>query len=342
MWRPFRILRRLPWLARRRTAWVAAPSVETQAPAGELPLSVIVICYKMEGQITNTLTSLSTPYQQGVDGRDYEILLIDNGSPQPLPSQAWNVAPNIQYEHIPPAAAAANPGIALNQAVARARGKIICLMIDGARMLTPGVLHWGLRLASASPRALVEVRGWHLGHKVQVQSILEGYNSEVERELLAGIDWPTNGYRLFEISALAMSSRSGFCGKATETTCAFMSRDAYRTIGGYDERYAEPGGGLANFDFFYRAATSADIVFTLLGEGTFHQVHGGASTGLTPDELRISFRRWRDEYERLSRRFENRPPPYDPILAGHVPPECRKWLMIEAGGKDGFDARGVP
>src|SRR5205085_2763087 len=105
----------------------------------------------------------------------------------------------------------------------------------------------------------------HLGPKMQVQSILEGYNSEVERELLNVINWRENGYRLFEISALAMSSNSGFTGKATETTCAFKGREFYHAIGGYDERYAEPGGGLANFDFFYRATTAADIVFTLLG-----------------------------------------------------------------------------
>jgi hypothetical protein len=326
MWRPFRKLRRLSWFPRRRTAWAPAPSAAGQDSTSPLSLSIIVISYKMEGQIGNTLHSLSTPYQQNIDSADYEILLVDNGSPQPLAQAVWNIAANIQYQHIPPAEAAGNPGVALNRAVERARGKIVCLMIDGARMVTPGVLHWGLRLAQTSPRAFVEVRGWHLGPKMQVQSILEGYNSDVERELLNGIDWRNNGYRLFEISALAMSSNSGFSGKATETTCAFMSKELYQSIGGYDERYAEPGGGLANFDFFYRATTAADTVFTLLGEGTFHQIHGGAATGRTPEELRLSFRRWREEYERLSRRFENCPPPYDPILAGHLPVECRKWL----------------
>ena len=111
-----------------------------------------------------------------------------------------------------------------------------------------------------------------------------------------------------------------------------MGREMYGAIGGYDERYAEPGGGLANFDFFWRATTAARIVFTLLGEGTFHQVHGGAATGLTPEQLRLSFRRWREEYEKLSRRFENIPPPYEPVLAGHIPPECRKWLTTQETG----------
>ena len=40
-----------------------------------------------------------------------------------------------------------------------------------------------------------------------------------------------------------------------------------------DERYAEAGGGLVNLDFYARAAEAADLIWTLLGEGTFHQVH---------------------------------------------------------------------
>ena len=43
-----------------------------------------------------------------------------------------------------------------------------------------------------------------------------------------------------------------------------MSRELYLSIGGYDQRYAEPGGGLANFDFFWRATTAASVVFALL------------------------------------------------------------------------------
>jgi hypothetical protein len=296
----------------------------------DLALSVIVICYKMDGQIGNTLRSLSVPYQQDIAERDYEMIVIDNGSPQPLPAGVWQVAENIRYQYVPPADAASNPGVALNRAVRGARGRIVCVMIDGARMVTPRVLHWGLRLSLTTPRALVEVRGWHLGSKVQTQSVLEGYSSEVERELLQGIEWPANGYRLFEIGTPAYSTRLGFYGKATETTCAFMSREMFAAIGGYDERYAEPGGGMGNVDFFWRATAAADVVYTLLGEGTFHQVHSGAATGLSPDQLKVASRGWRQEYERLSRKWDSQPPPYEPILAGHVPPECRKWLLTES------------
>jgi hypothetical protein len=47
-------------------------------------------------------------------------------------------------------------------------------MIDGARMLTLGVLSWGMRLLELAPGAIVEVRGWHLGPKWQPESVAEG------------------------------------------------------------------------------------------------------------------------------------------------------------------------
>ena len=50
-------------------------------------------------------------------------------------------------------------------------------------------------------------------------------------------------------------------------------------MGGFNERFIQLGGGFANFDFFRRAAEAAREGFVmLLGEGTFHQVHCGATT----------------------------------------------------------------
>ena len=55
-------------------------------------LSVIVICYKMDGQIGNTLRSLLPPYQRKIKKSEYEILLVDNGSPKSLPEETWKIA----------------------------------------------------------------------------------------------------------------------------------------------------------------------------------------------------------------------------------------------------------
>jgi GT2 family glycosyltransferase len=289
------------------------------------PLSVIVITYDMAEQLQNTIHTLVPPYQQRVETEQYDVIVVDNGSPEPLPEWIWKQADNVYYQHIPKAQAAGNPGVAINWAVKNNRSAMLCIMIDGARMLTPGVLRWGMDLASLSQRTLVEVRGWHLGPKVQMESVLEGYNTQVERRLLEQISWPEDPYRLFEISSPAASMKRGFMGTAAECTCLFMSRMLFDKLGGFDERYTEPGGGLCNADFFHRAVRASGQVFTVLGEGTFHQIHGGAATGLSGDSSRDAFRRWKKEYEKLSRPWKSEAD-YQPILAGHLPVECRRWL----------------
>jgi hypothetical protein len=308
-----------------RQSWPLAPASSPPALDGP-PLSVIVIAYQMQHQVANTIMTLLPPYQQNISADQFEILLIDNGSDQPLPESIWRQSPNIRCQHIPKSTAPRNPGVAINRAVADNRSPLLCIMIDGARMLTPGVLHRGIELASMSEKTLVEVRGWHLGSKLQMESVLDGYNPAVEKKLLDQIDWPNDPYRLFEISTPAASMKKGFLGLAAECTCLFISRTLFDRIGGYDERYTEPGGGLCNADFFVRAVQASERVFTLLGEGTFHQIHGGAATGLTGENSRDSFRRWKTEYERLSRPWHTAPVDYVPILAGHLPVTARRWL----------------
>lgn len=292
-----------------------------------LSLSVVVVCYRMQHQIGNTLRSLTLPYQQHLRESDFEVLLVDNGSPEPLPAETWNIAGNIRYDYLPPEQANHCPARALNQAVARARAEVVCVMIDGARMVTPAALHWGLRLARMSSRAVVDVRGWHLGPKKQQVSVMEGYSHDVECQLLKEIGWPAHGYRLFEIGTPA---KTGFFNQVRESNCVFMPRELFKTLGGYDERYREPGGGFVNHDFFWRAATAAQIVFTVLGEGTFHQIHGGAATGLIGEARAPALQRWQAEYERLSRPWRGEFPPYEPILVGHIPRECSRWLQPSA------------
>jgi cephalosporin hydroxylase len=49
--------------------------------------------------------------------------------------------------------------------------------------------------------------------------------------------------------------------------------------GGFDDSFAMAGGGFANLEFYERLASSPDAtVVTILGEGSFHQVHHGTTT----------------------------------------------------------------
>ena len=290
-------------------------------------MSVVVVCHEMAAQITNTLRSLLPPYQRAIAPADYEIILVDNGSTGTLDEDVQKMAPNIRYVYIPPAEASPNPAAALNRGVTLARAPLVCLMIDGARLLTPEVLAWGLRLMALGQDNVVEVRGWHLGPKFQPESVAEGYDEKAERELLESVRWQDNGYRLFDIAASSAQTQLGLSAKTTESNCLFMTSKLFAHIGGMDERTRTPGGGLVNLAFFGRVVAAAKTVFTLLGEGTFHQVHGGAATGLTRPALREKFSQWRAESEKLGHALA---PDYHFILAGHLPSECANWLARHA------------
>ena len=92
-------------------------------------------------------------------------------------------------------------------------------MIDGARMVTPGTVYWGLRLLESVRHSVVEVRGWHLGPDWQPESITQGYNRKVERELLEKTRWWENGYRLFDIAAPTPQVKGGLSSPAAESNC---------------------------------------------------------------------------------------------------------------------------
>ncbi|MET0884236.1 MAG: glycosyltransferase family A protein, partial [Acidimicrobiales bacterium] len=51
---------------------------------GERPLSVVVVTYDMERELPRTLRSLSADLQVGIEASDYEVIVVDNGSPRPV------------------------------------------------------------------------------------------------------------------------------------------------------------------------------------------------------------------------------------------------------------------
>jgi hypothetical protein len=57
---------------------------------------------------------------------------------------------------------------------------------------------------------IIQTIAMHLGDELQNISVEKGYNQTSEDELLRGTDWQKNGYKLFDISCLACSSKNGF------------------------------------------------------------------------------------------------------------------------------------
>ena len=244
-------------------------------------LSVIVVAYEMARELPRTVRSLSPALQRGIDADDYEIVVVDNGSAAPVPQEAlaqWGGNVRCISVERP----GKSPVPAVNAGLAAARGDLCGVFIDGARMATPGLLAHALAAGALSSSPVISTVGFHLGPEHQSQSAGKGYEQRFEDFLLASIDWTADAYRLFLISCFAGSSPHGWFGPVTESNGLFMKRSAWQALGGYEERFASAGGGLSNLDVFKRAVERwPDELVVLLGEGTFHQYHGGVSSNAT-------------------------------------------------------------
>ena len=284
-------------------------------------VSLVVVVYNIPREAVRTLYSLSAAYQRHISADAYEVIVVDNGSTPPLDRAVIErLSGNFHLIRIDDASP--SPAKAINRGLASARGDVIGVMIDGARIVTPGLLHFALHGAKLSPRAIVVTLGWHLGFDANQRLAMDaGYDKPREDALLASIDWPSDGYRLFEIAALDGSSAQGWLSTVNESNGLFMPREIWEELGGVEERFDAPGGGLLNLDTFRRAVETPDtqIVF-LLGEGTFHQVHGGIATNADLQTFRARIVHWCEQYEAIRGRPWSPAPAREPqTLLGGLP-----------------------
>jgi glycosyltransferase involved in cell wall biosynthesis len=266
-------------------------------------LSIVVCAHDLRRELPRTVRSLSPPYQLEVDPQRVEIIVVDNGSNAPIAAQ-WFEGIEAEVTVLRFEPATPSPCGALNAGVAVARGTQIAVFVDGARMASPGLLVRASAAMRTGADVFVATMGFHLGPDMQQVSLANGYSPEVEDRLLSEIDWERDGYRMFEICTRAASHRNGVLAEFPETTAFVMHRASFERLGGFNENFRHPGGGLANFDFYERVFNDAAISpVVLIGEGTFHQAHGGATTAAggvgrreTPDGPTI--------WENMVREFE--------------------------------------
>ncbi|KAA1190068.1 glycosyltransferase family 2 protein [Pseudohalioglobus sediminis] len=296
-------------------------------------LSVILVVYNMCREAPRSVQSCLAPYQRDMNNDDYEVIVVENGSSEALDGAAIEaLGPNVRYiylEDAPP-----SPARAINMAAQAARGEVLAVMIDGAHMLSPGVLRFGLRCFDSFANPVVVTLPFFLGPGPQMETVANGYDEVAEDALLEQINWPQDGYRLFEISTPYRIEPNGYrppllwLVRQFESNCLFMRRDAFHQVGGCDERFDLPGGGILLPDLYRQLGRLEDSsLVQLMGEASFHQVHGGTSTNVTVAEQKQKWQSYLRQYEAV------RGEPYavckKPLhYFGHMPNEHARQLMI--------------
>jgi hypothetical protein len=289
-------------------------------------LSLVLIVYKMPDQARNTLYSLSAHYQRGVRTQDYEVIVVENSSDRTMGADGLRgLAGNFRYflrqESHP------TPVHAIAFGAQKARGSLIGLMIDGARMATPTMVKTLLQASRVSANAVVAVPGYHLGQTVQQEAMNAGYNEQVETALLDSIDWKNHGQRLFEIGCFSASTQAGFFKPLSESNCLVMPRSLWNKVGGIDQRFTTAGGGLANLDLYKRVCELKESELIIAaGEGTFHQFHGGVTTGQKKAIRDQSMAEHFEQYRQL--RGSHYTPPNKPaMIFGRIPASAMPYMQ---------------
>lgn len=266
-------------------------------------LSVVLACYEMSRELPRTLLALSRNYQRGMEDITYEVIVVDNGSSQPPRAEDFaHLGLDLRVLHCD--SGLKSPAKAMNMGLAACRGKLICAFIDAARMPSPGLLAASVTATKCHDRAIIYTATMVLGPEPQFFAAKTGYSQEVEDRLLKSINWPEDGYRLFEIS-------SGLCEQPSllqwyapgfECNALTMKRELWDELGGYCEEFVTDGGGYASPDLFFRAGSLPDTqIIAIGGEATFHQMHGksaAASHNDFPSQLKIMTR----EYQKIRAR----------------------------------------
>ncbi len=283
----------------------AGRSTRVRAPRNDAPddvmFSVVVVFYDMRREAERTLTSLTRAYQRGIGNLRYEVLCVDNGSPEPLEAE-WVAGFGPEFRLLRPSVVSPSPVLAINEAARAAQGRYICVMIDGAHVLTPGVLREVWDALDEAPEAVVGLRQWFVGGDQRWLAHV-GYRRAQEDILFDRIHWPQDGYGLFSIGGPVYENGNAWMGSMNESNFLVVPRPVWQRIGGMDERFDTPGGGFANLDLFSRAAAaSPEPVVALVGEASFHQFHGGTTTNVIDDEKDRRVRAYLQTYEQMTQR----------------------------------------
>jgi hypothetical protein len=295
---------------------------------GSLKISFLVVIYRMSRQAENTLMSLAAGFQRNVSEEDYEIIAVENRSDDLLGEErALAAGRNVRYflrDEV-----TETPVFALNFAFEQSQAPLVCLIIDGARMVTPRLVEHALYAQRLMDHPLIAVPGYHLGKEEHHKNVSAGYDEKVEAQLLEQIDWKNNGYDLFKIACFSGANAKGFLCPMLESNCLFCTREAFERIGRADERFDLPGGGSVNLHIYTKlAALPESRLIVLGGEGSFHQFHGGVTTAeiLEREAVLESHRQQLRAINGGTFAGVHR----EPMMLGVVPGQAQEFLKLSA------------
>lgn len=291
-------------------------------------LSIVVNFFNNRREAARTLHTLSCEYQQGVDESLYEVIAVDNGSSEPL-SEPFVSAFGGNFKYLFHETSSMSPAGAINRAIEVSQGRYVMVLIDGAHMLTPGIVSKTLTAIKLYDNPFVVTAAFYIGPDQQGKSHMAGYNQAVEDALLEKVQWKANGYNLFLATRNFIDeSCPGWFGAFSESSCFILLKSTYQGLGGLEERFESKGGGLVSLDFFRSVMLLDDIDYVvLLGEGTFHQFHGGVATSAPPDEH--PWQEFHQEYIRI-REQEFEPIPRSPVYFGAIKPKALPATRLSA------------
>ena len=296
-------------------------------------LSIIVNFHNNRREAVRTLHSLRRSYQRDGQRIEYEVIVTDHNSLHLLDENF--VRSHGENFHYYPLATpdCITPTPAIAKGLKHARGEHLMIVIDGAHILSPGVLYWASKAFSLFDNPFIATVPFHLGPGPQNETVSQGYNQQAEDELLAKVKWEENGYRLFDAAGAFSDTSLGWFGCLFESNCFALKRSTYDGLGGLDPAFTTSGGGMVNLDFFRRAVMRRELDYVmLLGEGTFHQFHGGVASN-APLQLH-PLRQYQAEYTLLRGqrhdRFRRRP-----VFLGEIPQEALK--VFQAAAAAGFE-----
>jgi len=292
-----------------------------------MELSIIIIFHNNKREAIRSLYALSKKYQRNIEELQYEVLCIDSNSSEPLePNEFKDLGTEFIFHQL--TTDNPSPTDALQFGIDNSKSENLCFMIDGAHIITPNVINYFKKISSIDKNYFIYTHPYHLGEYYQNDNMIKyNYNQATEDILLSKFDWKENGYTLFEASNYKQSNEI-FISNIFESNCFFISKNHLNVIGGINKKFKTKGGGFVNLDIFKRAVENTLTQTTaLIGEGSFHQFHGGTSTNSDrKSDLQKTFRK---EY------FKNTGKPYSgPIYSpNHYGNLNSNSTLIETPGK---------